>query len=150
MYQYFHKKWISTTRNVLWAANQHFRMVSEGSCDTEEWSNEFRFDIKKYILKCIIFFFKYCNNISQYYYFYSILNQINTALVSIRYFLQKQTNYTNIIIHIEVQFISMGFVTCIHSTNFRDTQTHSRDTPILINYMKWQASDVKNYNSNVI
>ncbi len=27
-------------RNVSWAANQHIRMVSEGSCDTEDWSND--------------------------------------------------------------------------------------------------------------
>ncbi len=25
--------------NVSWAANQHIRMISEGSCDTEDWSN---------------------------------------------------------------------------------------------------------------
>ncbi len=24
--------------HVSWAANQHFRMISEGSCDTEDWS----------------------------------------------------------------------------------------------------------------
>ncbi len=23
-----------------WAANQHIRMISEGSCDTEDWSND--------------------------------------------------------------------------------------------------------------
>ncbi len=27
-------------RNVSWAPNQHFRMISEGSCDTEDWSND--------------------------------------------------------------------------------------------------------------
>ncbi len=27
-------------RNVCWAANQHIRMISEGSCDTEDWSND--------------------------------------------------------------------------------------------------------------
>ncbi len=26
--------------NVFWAANQHIRMISEGSCDTEDWSND--------------------------------------------------------------------------------------------------------------
>ncbi len=26
--------------NVCWAANQHSRMISEGSCDTEDWSND--------------------------------------------------------------------------------------------------------------
>ncbi len=27
-------------RNVSWAANQHIRMISKGSCDTEDWSND--------------------------------------------------------------------------------------------------------------
>ncbi len=26
--------------NIYWAANQHIRMISEGSCDTEDWSND--------------------------------------------------------------------------------------------------------------
>ncbi len=26
--------------NVSLAANQHIRMISEGSCDTEDWSND--------------------------------------------------------------------------------------------------------------
>ncbi len=26
-------------RNISWALNQHIRMISEGSCDTEDWSN---------------------------------------------------------------------------------------------------------------
>ncbi len=30
-------KWI---RNVSWAANQYIRVISEGSCDTEDWSND--------------------------------------------------------------------------------------------------------------
>ncbi len=27
-------------RNVSWAANQHIRMISEGSYDTEDWSDD--------------------------------------------------------------------------------------------------------------
>ncbi len=27
-------------RNVSWAANQYIRMISEESCDTEDWSND--------------------------------------------------------------------------------------------------------------
>ncbi len=27
-------------RNVSCAANQHIRMISEGSCNTEDWSND--------------------------------------------------------------------------------------------------------------
>ncbi len=26
--------------NVSWAANLYIRMISEGSCDTEDWSND--------------------------------------------------------------------------------------------------------------
>ncbi len=39
------KIWSSTAvfnidNKVSWAANQHIRMISEGSCDTEDWSND--------------------------------------------------------------------------------------------------------------
>jgi len=27
-------------RNVSWASNHHIRLISEGSGDTEDWSNE--------------------------------------------------------------------------------------------------------------
>ncbi len=27
-------------RHISWAANQHIIMISEGSCDTEDWSND--------------------------------------------------------------------------------------------------------------
>ncbi len=27
-------------KNVSWAPNQHIRMISEGSRDTEDWSND--------------------------------------------------------------------------------------------------------------
>ncbi len=30
----------SRVTNVSWAANQHIIMISEGSCDTENWSND--------------------------------------------------------------------------------------------------------------
>ncbi len=41
----FHKKYLPVfniiiTGNVSWAANQHIRMISEGSCDTKGWSND--------------------------------------------------------------------------------------------------------------
>ncbi len=26
--------------NVSWAANQYIRVISEGSCDTEDWRND--------------------------------------------------------------------------------------------------------------
>ncbi len=31
---------IDNNINVSWAANQHIRMISEGSCDSEDWSND--------------------------------------------------------------------------------------------------------------
>ncbi len=42
-------------KNCVWAPNQHVRMISKGSCDTEDWSNDcwkFSFAITgiKYIL----------------------------------------------------------------------------------------------------
>ncbi len=27
-------------RNVFWASNQHISMISEGSCDTEDWRDD--------------------------------------------------------------------------------------------------------------
>ncbi len=58
-------------RNVSWAPNQHIKMISEGSCDTENWSKGFwnvSFDITglNYILKYIEFVLN-CNNLSKYY-----------------------------------------------------------------------------------
>ncbi len=51
---------------------QHIRMISEGSCDTEDW----------------------CNDISQYYCFSCILDQINAGLVSRREFFKNIKNLT--------------------------------------------------------
>ncbi len=31
---------LALIRNVSWAANQYIIMISEGSCDTEDWSND--------------------------------------------------------------------------------------------------------------
>ncbi len=31
---------IDNNTNVYWAANQHIIMISKGSCDTEDWSND--------------------------------------------------------------------------------------------------------------
>ncbi len=81
--------------NVSWAPNQHIRMISEGSCDTEDWSNDcwkFSFAItginvlqyKSYLN---------CNNISHYYWFYHIFDQINAALVT--YFMNIKKNLTD-------------------------------------------------------
>ncbi len=31
---------IYNNKNVSWSANQHISVISEGSCDTEDWSND--------------------------------------------------------------------------------------------------------------
>ncbi len=39
MYQFPTTTTLIIVRNV-WAANQYIIMISEGSCDTEDWSND--------------------------------------------------------------------------------------------------------------
>ncbi len=50
--------------SVSWASKQHIRMISEGSCDTEDWSNEAENSAlitgMNYILKCIKIENSYC------------------------------------------------------------------------------------------
>ncbi len=74
-------------RNVSWAVNQRIRMISVGSCDTEDWSNDAEnsalhhrnklhskiYSKRKPFFKIVIIF----HNI----FFYYIFNQINTSLV---------------------------------------------------------------------
>ncbi len=73
MHHIFHKIFaaqlfsILIIRNVSWAANKHITKISEGSCDTEDWSNAAE------------------NSAFPY-------DQINAALVNIRDVFQK--NYT--------------------------------------------------------
>ncbi len=31
---------MDNNKTCLWAADQHIRMISEGSCDSEDWSND--------------------------------------------------------------------------------------------------------------
>ncbi len=70
-------------RNVSSAANQHIRMISEGSCDTEDWSNDAENSAHSNPLYLTIYSHKKCilsdlkfYNISQYYGFYFFYNCI--------------------------------------------------------------------------
>ncbi len=63
-----------------WAWNQHIRMISEGSCDTEDRNN----DVGNSALITFKIILWYCDYISQYYCFYCISDQINTPLVGKR------------------------------------------------------------------
>ncbi len=57
MYQCFHKnikqRNIDENRLNVWAPNHHIRMISEGSCDTEDWSIDVTITGINYILKYI-------------------------------------------------------------------------------------------------
>ncbi len=82
-------------RNVSWSVNQYIRMISEGSCDTEDWSNDAENSAlirgTSYILKYIqTENILYYNNISQCYCFYCIFDQINAALVTRKDFIKKK------------------------------------------------------------
>ncbi len=60
MYHGFHKNSMqqklnkNKNKNVSWAPNQHIRMISEGSCDTEDWKFSFTITGINYILKYIV------------------------------------------------------------------------------------------------
>ncbi len=68
-------------------------MISEGSCDTENWSNDAENTAlpseKIHLILKYIKIEKSCNIISQYYCLHCIFDQINADLVSIRYLFQK-------------------------------------------------------------
>ncbi len=70
-------------------------MISEGSCDTEDWSNDAGNSAlhhrNNYILKCIVIE-NSCIDISQYYSFYCDFDQINVVFV--RDFFQKHLQIT--------------------------------------------------------
>ncbi len=40
MHRCLQKNIVFNTDNSSWAANQFIRMISEGLCDTEDWSND--------------------------------------------------------------------------------------------------------------
>ncbi len=76
-------------RNYSWAVNQHIRMISEGSCDPEDWSNDAEnsalhhrnkihfkiFSNSKQLFHNNTLFFLYI------YWFYFIFDQINAVLL---------------------------------------------------------------------
>ena len=50
--------------NVSWAADQHIRMISEGSCDTEDWSNDAE---NSALITGINYFIKYIQTENSYF-----------------------------------------------------------------------------------
>ncbi len=102
-------------RKVSWAANHHIKMISEGSCDTNDWrlsTNTF----KTLILNC--------NNILKYYcFFICIFNQIIAALVNIKVFIKHKRlsksilknlltpNYSIYVLHKNIRFTFLLWLT---------------------------------------
>ncbi len=67
-------------------------MISKGSCDTEDWSNDAK---NSALITGINYIWQYihilnCNDISQYYCFYCIFDQIHLVLISISDFFQPK------------------------------------------------------------
>ncbi len=76
-------------QNISWVPNEHIRMISEGSCDTEDcWKFSFVVTEINYILKYYLNFL----------YFTILLFLLTAALLSLREFLSKtfQTNLTTL------------------------------------------------------
>ncbi len=71
---------------------EHIRMISKGSCDTKNWSNDAENSTLHHRNKLLFFFIikikssYFVKNTSQYYCFYCIFDQINAASVSIQDF----------------------------------------------------------------
>ncbi len=84
------KKSFNCLTDDSWAPNQCFRMISEGSCDTEDWKFSLAITWIYYILNYIKTVILNHNNISQYYSFTVFSDQINADLVTKREFFQKQ------------------------------------------------------------
>jgi len=79
---------------VSWAANHQIKMISEGSCNIEDWTNDAensalhhstKLLFKLYLNRKLFFFIVIFHNITLLLFF----DQINAALVSIKDFFQK-------------------------------------------------------------
>ncbi len=121
--------------------------ISEGSCDTEDWSNDAensalhhrnKLNLKIYSNKKTVIW--NCNNISQYYCFYCIFNQINAALVRIRDFLPILTIW--IMVYSKILENLVNFWVSKWSQNFHFCVNCSFKTIPFFNLCKlqWTAS----------
>ena len=59
-----HKYFVQLYTNVSWAADHHIRMISEGSCDTEDWSNDAE---NSALITGINYFIKYIQTENSYF-----------------------------------------------------------------------------------
>ncbi len=66
-----------------WSANQYIRMISEGSCNTEDWNNDADAITEiHFILKYITIENSYFKPFPNFALFYCIFEQINAALIA--------------------------------------------------------------------
>ncbi len=122
-------------RNVSWASNHHIRMISEGSCDAEDWSNDAEISALhhrnlQHIHRTVLL---NCNSIWQYYW---IFDQINAVLLSRRDFFQKQISYQpqmpekvcyiiQYSLHVQVWFIELFIYTQIFPVSAVTLRDHN-------------------------
>ncbi len=78
-------------------------MISEGSCDTEDWSNVAE---NSALITGINYIILNCNNILQYYCFYCIFNQINAAIKV----LQNGCLYCKNVVKNKLQYLYSCFI----------------------------------------
>ncbi len=93
--------------NVSWAANQHIRMISEGSCDTEE--------VRVMIAENSALHHRYKLHFKFYSNIYCIFDQIYAALASI-YFFQK--HYKKILLTPNFWTVVFGLFKAFWNVNF--------------------------------
>ncbi len=102
MYHGFHKKYEAV--QLFSAANQ--QMISEGSCDTEDWSNDAENTALHHKNKLHFTIYSHgtqnVNNISQFLVFF---DQINASLVSRRDFFQKLLYSFQMVLKVFTYFI---------------------------------------------
>ncbi len=88
--------------------NQHIRMISEGSCDTEDLNNDAENSdliTEMYYILNIYLHSLFKSNISQYYCHYCIFDQINAVLVSIINSKGPEKTNSSVCIHCIVLFV---------------------------------------------
>ncbi len=113
--------------NTLWAVNQHVWMISEGSCDTEDWSNDAEISVLHHRNKLNVITYS-----SKKYFtilvFYGIFDQTNAAYVSIidRLF--------NCCIHVVYHFkLNVYFRQC-HASQYKIDQRIYRHSIFVFEY----------------
>ncbi len=73
-----------SSKKRFWAANRHIRMISEGSCDTEDWSNDAENSVLHHRNKLHFTIYSTILTIHTVVAFTLFFNQINAASVRLK------------------------------------------------------------------